>query len=210
MSNCNCRAARERTSRPATQVRVPSSIVVLRHTGSEPNPAVAIPSYRTTSARRAPCSHEEREDPAESSSGPWPTASPPTRPATRSWIPTPRPSVGLAKPTLGSLWPPNHKLIPVTIMGVTDSEKGQGHTQYHRCQAGDGDTAPDAVIEGSTVLLRAERSGDRATAGFIALRSKPTDGIGGVCTGEITVTVPRDRRGAACVDDGQSYSSLAP
>ena len=39
----------------------------------------------------------------------------------------------------------------ITITGVTQDEPTNG--------LGDGDTGPDAIINGNTVLLRAERSG---------------------------------------------------
>lgn len=88
------------------------------------------------------------------------------------------------------LWPPNHKLIAVSIMGVTDPENNEititimDVTQDEPINGlGDGDTAPDAVIQGGTVLLRAERAGNRpaaarATAASTASPSKPrTDSV---------------------------------
>lgn len=71
-----------------------------------------------------------------------------------------------ASPSTGSLWPPNHKMVPITIAvanggapavcsitNVTSSEPING--------LGDGDTAPDwSFTPGSlTVNLRSERSG---------------------------------------------------
>lgn len=62
---------------------------------------------------------------------------------------------------------PNHKLVPVGIVGVTDPDNDQvtltvtGVTQNKPVNGlGDGDTSPDAVIQGSNVLLRAERAGN--------------------------------------------------
>jgi hypothetical protein len=126
------------------------------------------------------------------------------------------PRCELGRPSVDSLWPPNHKLVPVTIVGVTDPENNQvaitilNVTQDEPVNGlGDGDTAPDAVIQGGTVLLRAERSGI-GNGRVYRVTFQADDGVGGVCTGQVSVCVPHDRRGAACIDDGQSYPSLQP
>lgn len=126
------------------------------------------------------------------------------------------PLCNLGRPSVDSLWPPNHKMIPVTIINVTDPERGQvtinilNVTQDEPIDGlGDGDTAPDAVIQGSTVLLRAERSGT-GNGRVYRVSFQADDGVGGVCTGQVTVCVPHDRRGSACTDDGQNYDSLGP
>jgi hypothetical protein len=125
------------------------------------------------------------------------------------------PSCGTAKADPTSFWPPSHKLMPVTIAGVKDPDNDQvnitvlGVTQDEPVNGlGDGDTSPDAVIQGNTILLRAERSGPgngrTYTVSFSAL-----DAFGESCTGSITVTVPHDRNGIS-TDDGQLYNSLLP
>jgi hypothetical protein len=127
------------------------------------------------------------------------------------------PACDLAEPSLGTLWPPNHKLIPVTIFGVSDPEdEGVIITILDVTQdeppngLGDGDTAPDAVIQGDTVLLRAERAGG-GNGRVYQVHFEADDGVGGVCTGVVTVGVPHDKRGGAeSVDDGQYYDSLGP
>ncbi|MBI4334667.1 MAG: hypothetical protein HY673_25720, partial [Chloroflexi bacterium] len=77
------------------------------------------------------------------------------------------PACGLAQAGPALLWPPNHKLVPVRITGVTDPDNDQvtltvmGVTQDEPVNGlGDGDTSPDAVTQGSNVLLRAERAGN--------------------------------------------------
>ncbi|MBI2877027.1 MAG: hypothetical protein HYY20_09115 [Candidatus Tectomicrobia bacterium] len=72
----------------------------------------------------------------------------------------------LAQASPALLWPPNHKLVLVGIMGVSDPDNDQvtltvtGVTQDEPVNGlGDGDTSPDALLQGSSVLLRAERSG---------------------------------------------------
>ena len=106
-------------------------------------------------------------------------------------------------------------MVPVTILAVTDPEPDRvtitilNVTQDEPLSGlGDGDTAPDAAIQGSTVLLRAERSGT-GNGRVYHITFEADDGVGGRCTGYVTVRVPHDKRaGASCIDDGQVYSSL--
>lgn len=128
------------------------------------------------------------------------------------------PACNLARPSLAELWPPNHKMIAVSILGVTDPDSNTvtinilNVTQDEPIDGlGDGDTAPDAVIQGSSVLLRAERSGT-GNGRVYRVRFEASDGLGGTCTGTVNVCVPhsKGRNAAPCVDDGQAYNSLAP
>jgi hypothetical protein len=75
---------------------------------------------------------------------------------------------------------------------------------------GDGDTAPDAVIQGSQVLLRAERSGN-GDGRVYSTQFSANDGQGGACTGSVNVGVPHDMKASnAAVDSGQNYNSTQP
>jgi hypothetical protein len=122
-----------------------------------------------------------------------------------------------ARPSDGLLWPPNHKLVSVGIAGVSDPQSDAvaiaitGVTQDETVNGlGDGDTAPDAVLQGATVLLRAERSGSGNGRVYRVLFTAD-DGRGGVCSGAVTVGVSQSNRpGPMPVDDGQNYSSLRP
>jgi hypothetical protein len=76
------------------------------------------------------------------------------------------PACAAARPTVAQLWPPNHRLMPVGVTGVSSADGGDvaitiiAVTQDEPVEGlGDGDTAPDAVLQGSSVLLRAERAG---------------------------------------------------
>jgi hypothetical protein len=125
------------------------------------------------------------------------------------------PACDLAQASPSSLWPPNHKMVTVNIAGVTDPENGQlvitiiGVTQDEPLDGlGDGDTSPDAVIQGDSVLLRKERSGT-GNGRVYRINFTADDGIGGVCNGAVTVCVPHDQgKGSTCTDDGQTYNSL--
>lgn len=122
------------------------------------------------------------------------------------------------------LWPPNHKMVSVSILGVTDpdgdpvaivitgitsdeptaSDKGAGGAKH----------APDADGVGTdTAQLRAERSGNGNgrvyEISFIAFDDK-----GGECEGTVQVKVPHDQRPSRrsptpceAVDDGQNYDA---
>lgn len=100
-----------------------------------------------------------------------------------------------------TLWPPNHKMVPVTvtvsasdncgvapvckIISVSSNEPVDG--------LGDGDTAPDWDITGNLkVNLRAERSGS-GNGRVYTLMIECTDASGNGSTKSVTVTVPHNR-----------------
>jgi hypothetical protein len=120
-----------------------------------------------------------------------------------------------AEPSL--LWPPNHKMVPISIVGVTDPNNSPvaitviGVTQDEPVNGlGDGDSAPDAAIAGGTVLVRSERSGT-GNGRVYEVQFTADDGQGGVCAGAVTIAVPHSKRpGETAGDDGQSYDSTGP
>jgi hypothetical protein len=92
---------------------------------------------------------------------------------------------------------PNDDTVIISVTEVTQDEPVNG--------LGDGDTSPDAVRQGSTVQLRAERAahgdGRVYNVGFTA-----NDGEGGVCSGAVQICVPTNR-GTVCIVSGQQFSS---
>ncbi len=100
---------------------------------------------------------------------------------------------------------PDNNAVTIQITGVTQDEPVNG--------VGDGDTSPDAVISGDSVLLRAERTG--LTGGVqengrvYVVNFTADDGQGGSCSGSIAVGVPHDRKDTP-VDDGQNIDSTLP
>lgn len=125
------------------------------------------------------------------------------------------PSCGTAKANPYVLWPPNHKLVPVGITGVKDAENDQvtitllGVRQDEPVNGlGDGDTGPDAVIEGNALLIRAERAGSGNGRTYRAT-FRADDSFGENCVGTFTVIVPHARNGSS-IDDGPGYDSLQP
>ena len=118
-----------------------------------------------------------------------------------------------ARPSSARLWPPNHVLMPVSILGVSDPNgdriaiQATGIFQNEPVDGvGDGDTAPDAVITTEGVLLRAERSGS-GSGRVYHVTFTATDGSGGSCTGAVVVLVPRDVKSSAVPAVNSWYSS---
>ena len=117
------------------------------------------------------------------------------------------------------LWPPNHKLEPVEIEGVTDPDgdpisiTAYAITQDEALDAnGDGETCADGDIQDGQAYVRSERTGDPENPGngrvyvisFVAVDSR-----GGRCSGQVTVGVPHDMgMGDTVEDDGQLFDSL--
>ncbi|MBI2201667.1 MAG: hypothetical protein HYU43_06970 [Armatimonadetes bacterium] len=116
-------------------------------------------------------------------------------------VDTTPPTVTSATASRDSLWPPNHKMVPVSvsvsvsdvcdpsvtcaITSVTSNEPVDG--------LGDGGTAPDWEITGPlTVELRAERSGT-GTGRVYTITVTCTDHSGNTATKTVTVTVPHDK-----------------
>ena len=115
------------------------------------------------------------------------------------------------------LWAPNHQLVPIAIMGVTDPDgdavtiTANGVTQDEPVNGrGDGNTSPDAVIQTRAASVRAERAG-HGNGRVYQISFTADDGHGGTCTGAVTVGVPHSqKKGLTAIDDGQGYISTSP
>jgi hypothetical protein len=118
------------------------------------------------------------------------------------------------KPSLDSLWPPNHKMVDIQVLGIVDPNgdpvtiKVTGITQDEPVdEKGDGNTGPDGAGVGtSTAQVRAERSGLNDGRVY-AIHYNANDNQGGGCSGTVFVGVPHDQSGAPPVDSGQIYDS---
>lgn len=112
------------------------------------------------------------------------------------------PVITSAQVSTAVLWPPNHRMVPVTlsveatdpegspvtitIVSVTSSEPDNG--------LGDGDTAGDAQITGDlSVLLRAERAG-KGPGRTYTITFEASDAEGHTTLGSINVYVPKSMR----------------
>lgn len=99
------------------------------------------------------------------------------------------------------LWPPNHKMVPVTVaVDATDNCDSEPFCLIASVASnepvnglGDGDTAPDWLITGDlTVKLRAERSGN-GNVRIYTITVECADSFGNSSSEIVTVTVPHDK-----------------
>lgn len=114
-----------------------------------------------------------------------------------------------AAPWPSVLWPPNHKMVPVTIRGVTDVTIGSIVQDEPVDAPGSGNTAPDAAGKGtSTAYVRAERAGPGT--GRIYFISFAGSMQGAACAGMVEVFVPHDQgQGFTPIDTKERYDSYA-
>ncbi len=122
-----------------------------------------------------------------------------------------------ARPSVGTLWPPNHRLVDVAVLAVTDPEGDPIVVTIDSIfqdepvgGLGDGNTAPDGFGVGtSTASVRAERDG-AGNGRVYHVAFTAGDGHGGSCSSVIQVSVPVSQRmGGAFVDDGALFDSTA-
>ena len=121
------------------------------------------------------------------------------------------PDVTGAHASLSMLWPPDGKMIPLTIEGVTDADAGSvtititGIQQNESIPNSAEDTSPDSLIGANgSFQLKAERRSDSNgrvyAVSFLASNGTP----GGEATGTVYVTVPHDTGEKSTVTSGHS------
>jgi hypothetical protein len=127
------------------------------------------------------------------------------------------PICGTAVASMTSLWPPNHRFVDITVLGVTDPN-GDPFTititaimQDEAVNAPDsGNTDPDGMGVGtSTAQVRAERVGDGGNGRVYHIFFTATDINGNSCNGEVLVGVPLDQESGPAIDDGALFDSTA-
>jgi len=125
------------------------------------------------------------------------------------------PNVANARPDVGVLWPPDHKMALLHIIGVTKPSDDKiaitGVTQDEPTNGlGDGDTPIDATMQTNasgddSVLLRAERAGNgngRVYKVCFTIHDPEQD-----ATGCVNVTVPKRKKPDVARDSCQNYDS---
>ncbi len=98
-----------------------------------------------------------------------------------------------------AIWPPNHKMVPVTLnavatdnVGVTSLKIVSATSNEPDNGLGDGDTPTDIQITGDLTLnLRAERSG-KGKGRIYTVTVEARDAAGNAATKSVTVSVPKD------------------
>ncbi|HZJ15018.1 MAG TPA: PKD domain-containing protein [Chthoniobacteraceae bacterium] len=122
------------------------------------------------------------------------------------------PLASAAKPTVETLWPPNHRMVRVRITGVSDPNNNAtiaitGVTQDEPTNGrADGDTPIDAIINADgTVLLRAERAGKGD--GRVYRISFTASDLEGSTSGVVNVGVPHSAKKPAIDSSGPRYNS---
>ena len=122
------------------------------------------------------------------------------------------PVINGAQPSAPVLWLPDHRMMPVSVVGVTDANNNATVTITRITQdeptngTGDGDTATDAIINpDGTALLRAERSG-RGDGRVYTIHFTAAD-FEGSSAGTVKVGVPKNKKGDTAIDSGGAYNS---
>ena len=127
------------------------------------------------------------------------------------------PDCAAAEASVGEIWPPDHRMVDVEILGVQDPDGDPVSITITRITQdeplrirGNGRCQADAEGIGSPVArVRAERAG-RGNGRVYEIHFRASDGAGGECEGSVRVCVPHDRgrgRKSCCIDDGQIYES---
>jgi cysteine-rich repeat protein len=127
------------------------------------------------------------------------------------------PDCSAAYGSIEEMWPPNHKMVSMTVEGVTDPGGDTlvvavtGIMQDEPIDGpGDGSTCPDATGIGTDgASLRSERAGPGDGRTY-HVAFEAVDRCNVACTGEVLVCVRHDRgRNGACGDGGPLYDSTA-
>ncbi|MFN2579140.1 MAG: Ig-like domain-containing protein [Pyrinomonadaceae bacterium] len=127
------------------------------------------------------------------------------------------PDVTGAEPGIVNLWPPNHKMVDVSIQGVIESDCDPTNITITRITqneptngSGDGNTCPDAQgVGSSSAKLRAERDGGKNGRVYV-IYFTATDTFGNSANGKVKVIVPRDQTKPAIDESFQFDSTVCP
>ena len=111
------------------------------------------------------------------------------------------------------MWPPNHTMREVAIIGVADPQNLDVTIHIDRVTqdeplngAGDGNTDVDALVNvDGVLLLRAERSGSGNGRVYV-IEFTAMNGAGASCQGVVQIVVPHSKRSTA-INSGQSVTS---
>lgn len=122
-----------------------------------------------------------------------------------------------ATPTPDCIWPPNHKFVAISILGVTDANGDPVTITITKVTSDEATTAkssgnekhsPDAYGIGTkTAFVRAERSGT-GDGRVYEITFEARDNKGGISTGSVKVKVPHDNpKTCTAIDSGQKFDA---
>jgi hypothetical protein len=131
--------------------------------------------------------------------------------------PDSNPDCSGAAASQGVIWPPDHKMWPITVVGVTDPNGlplmisvVSIYQDEPVDSLGSGNTAPDGTGIGTpTAYVRAERSG-LGTGRYYIITFNVTNTVGLQCTATVQPYVPHDQgQGFNPTDTGQRWDSTS-
>jgi hypothetical protein len=113
-------------------------------------------------------------------------------PVTVTVVDTTSPSIASISASPDVLWPPNHKLVPVTISVTATDLAGTPSCRVTRVSNNETGVRDAVLVAPLELLLLAERSG-RGPGRLYTIEVTCTDPSGNVVRGTTTVGVPHDR-----------------
>ena len=127
------------------------------------------------------------------------------------------PDASQAVPSIAMIWPPNHKMVGVEVLGVTDPDGDPVTITIDAIWQdepvdtfGDGSHVPDGFGIGTSIAwVRAERAAAKKVGGngrVYHIRFTADDGLGMSDSGEVLVGVPLSIK-SAVIDDGALFDS---
>ncbi len=101
------------------------------------------------------------------------------------------PSIATVTPSVTSLWPPNKRMVPVSIAVSATDLAGTPACSVSRISANEGAASDVAITGPLSVALRADRNGN-GDGRIYTITVQCTDASGNASTHTTTVTVPHD------------------
>lgn len=125
------------------------------------------------------------------------------------------PDIARAEASLPWIWPPDHRWVPMGVLGVVDPDGDAVTITFNSVSQDElvnhlmpGDWCPDAVLTGGRLYIRAERS-ERLDGRTYDIEFTATDRLGAGTTGHVTTCVPFDI-GTPCHADLATFNSMGP
>lgn len=125
------------------------------------------------------------------------------------------PDISAAVPSVDRLWPPDARMVPVSVQGIVDRDGDPVTTKITRVlqdedpmAAATTVTCPDAAMIGGQLYLRAEHA-DNGDGRTYVIEFTATDRLGASSSGRVTVCAPHFFD-TPCDVDAATYDSFGP